>query len=265
MACTVLASAAQASLMPPANVPQIFNQHRRKLRYQRSIALSAREGAAHWLDADMIEDMLDRVDFMRLSDGRTLIIGDKREALTVELERRDFDIETVQLGSFDEEQPWPVAPCNYIFAMRTLSTLNDLPGALLHARAALAQGGILFAQVVGAGSLPTLRSIMLEADGDAPAARIHPQIDNQAASGLLARAGFSKQVVDSRSITVRFSSFARLIADLREQALTSILNDQPPRLSKSAFTRAKAAFDARRDEDGKVVETFEVLALTGWR
>ncbi|MEL7188130.1 MAG: hypothetical protein AAGK17_01145 [Pseudomonadota bacterium] len=251
--------------MPSANVPKIFNQRRRRLRFERSKVLSQRPNAACWLDNDLIADILDRIDFMRLSSGKCVVLGDLNETLAAHLNQLSFPVEQHQIGSFNEEQPWPLSCADYIFAIRTLSTLNDLPGALLHLRNALLDGGILFAQIIGAGSLPTLRSIMMEADGDSPAARIHPQIDNQAASALLARAGFSKQVVDSRSITVRFSSFDRMIGDLREQGLTGILNDCPPRLTKAALARARKAFEARRDDEGKVSENFEILALTGWR
>ncbi|KWV92937.1 hypothetical protein [Erythrobacter sp. YT30] len=251
--------------MPSATVPHIFDQSTRLLRYRRAKALRQRGGSANWLDGDMIEDFLDRIDFMNLSAGSARTLGHVSASLNTELSKRGFDVVSTDLGAFDEEQIWPIQPADYIFAMRTLSTLNDVPGALLHIRHALSEGGIMFAQILGAGSLPTLREIMLAADGDRPAARIHPQIDNQAASALLARAGFSKQVVDSRTLTVRFSSFERMVADLREQALTGILADRPPPLSRRGLERAREAFETRRDADGKVAERFEILALTGWR
>lgn len=265
MACALLASPALSRAMPTAHVPTIFDQHRRLLRSRRSQSRTAHGNAADWLDADMADDFLHRVDFMRLMPGRALILGDGSGALHATFAKSQIDIQSVALGSFDEEQPWPIQGFDYIFAIRTLSTLNDLPGALLHSRMGLKDGGILFAQILGAGTLATLRSIMLAADGERPSARIHPQIDTQAASALLARAGFSKQVVDSRTIKVRFSSFERMIADMRDQALTGILTDCPPPLTKAALARAHRQFDALRDEDGKVTETFEVLALTAWR
>lgn len=227
--------------------------------------LRAQPKAASWFDTDMIEDIIERVDFMQLSEGTSVVLGGFSLALEEALSARGI---TPALGSpatLDEEQPWPIEPVDYIFAIRTLSTLNDLPGALIHLRGALNEGGIAFAQILGAGTLPALRQIMLEADGDAPAARIHPQIDNRSASALLARAGFMRQVVDSRTLTVRFSSFERMIADLREQALTGILADRPPNLTKAALARAHAKFDELRDAEGKVSESFEVLSLTAWR
>ena len=142
---------------------------------------------------------------------------------------------------------------------------NDLPGALLHARAALNDGGVFIATMLGAGSLPVLRGVLLAADAERPAARIHPQIDNRAATSLLERAGFARQVVDSSTVRASYRDLDRLVADLREQGLTNVLADAPPPLTRASWARANAAFDAMKDGEGRVTETFEILTLTGWR
>lgn len=251
--------------MNEPRVPRIFATDRRALRFRRARTAQHEKQAAHYLYDDMIEDVLDRLDFMRADSGRASVIGDPTGALAPTLAGRGFDACTEEPDTIDEEAPWPGEPRDLIVSLETLGTLNDLPGALIHARGALKDGGLYMAQMLGAGSVPTLRRIMLAADGDNPAARTHPQVDNRSAAALLQRAGFAKQVVDSRSLTVRFSSFERLVGDLRDQGLTGVLADRPPPLSKSALQRARQAFDALRDEDGKVSETFEILALTGWR
>ena len=79
------------------------------------------------------------------------------------------------------------------------------------------------------------------------------------------RAGFAKQVVDTHKLTVRYGSFDRLVRDLREQALSSILLSPAPPFGKASLARAKARFDELREDDGKVTETFNILTLTAWR
>ena len=114
--------------------------------------------------------------------------------------------------------------------------------------------------------MPTLRRIALAADGERPAARMHPLVDNRAATGLLERGGFRRQVVDSYPIRVRFPSLARMIGDLRDHGLTRALTSPVPPLNREWLARAEAEFDAMREgEDMKVTETFEILVLTGWR
>jgi len=259
--------------MNEPRVPRIFDRSRRAMRFDRARRYHDRQGSAvtdtcgsaAYVFDDMIEDVLDRLDFMRFDTGRAEVVGDMTGSLAAELSRRGFDARQRDLRALDEETPWGGERRDLVVSLETLGTLNDLPGALLHARAALADEGLYLAQMIGAGSLSALRNIMLAADGDSPAARIHPQVDNRSAAALLQRAGFSRQVVDSRSLTVRFSSFARLIADLRQQGLTGVLADRPPPLTKDGYKRALAAFDDLRDDEGKVSETFEILALTGWR
>lgn len=230
---------------PP--VPKIFSQHRRTARDARATILCAKRETTPWLIDEMRQDLTERIEFMRLEPTRSL------------------EMEVGTSGAFDEEKPIPGGPFDLITSVARLDTVNDLPGALIHLRNALAPGGLMIAQLLGAGSLPMLRKIMLTADGDRPAARIHPQVDNRAATALLERAGFARQVVDSATIKASYRSFDRLIADLREQALTSVLVSPAPYLGKAGLARARAAFDAQKDSEGRVTETFEILTLTGWR
>lgn len=213
-----------------------------------------------WLAMAMIEDTLDRISFMQLAPKRALVVGPyaKRVELPAasDVHYRDW---------INEEQPIEGAPYDLIISMGRLDTVNDLPGALFHARNALAPEGVFIAQMLGAGSLSTLRDIMLKADGDRPAARIHPQIDNRAATGLLQRALFSKQVVDQYPLSVSYEHLGKLISDLREQGLTNQLANTPPQLTRANLERAQQAFEAAKDERGRVTESFEILTLTGWR
>ena len=141
----------------------------------------------------------------------------------------------------------------------SLQTINDLPGALIHMRSALNPGGLAIASFIGAGSLPVLRSAMLAADGDRPAPRMHPAVDVRAGGQLLQRAGWAKPVVDSRSLDVRFSTLASLLADLRAQALTNVLTQAGPPLSKQQLIYLDQALEVG------TLERFEILTLSGWR
>jgi len=222
-----------------------------------------RGDAARWLLDAMVEDVIERLGFLRFAGQTALVIGLGGEAVTEHLTRDGVAVDTVL--ALDVEQPLAAGPYDAIVALAALDTVNDLPGALIHLRHALAPGGLLLATLVGAGSLPMLRAAMLAADGDRPAARVHPQVDNRAASALLQRAGFARQVVDQYPLTVRYGSLQRLVADLRDQGLTSVLADSAPALGKAALAKATAAFEAEAAADGKTSERFEVLTLTAWK
>ena len=244
-------------------VPRIFSHNRRLLRAERAERRTGQEECASWLMDEIEHDLIERIGFMKFEPARALILGRGHGQLEAALERQACQVVAIQAP--DEEQPITGAPFDLIVSLARLDTVNDLPGALIHLRTALGESGILLASFVGAGSLPALRQIMLAADGDRPAARLHPQIDSRAASTLLQRVGFTRQVVDTLPLRLRYSALNRLIADLRDQGLTNALADQPPTLGKSALARARAAFDNLRDDDGRVTETFEIMTLTVWR
>jgi SAM-dependent methyltransferase len=194
---------------------------------------------------------------MQFEAEKALVVGDVAGTLA--------SSSFAQLGEFDEETPSDFEQFDVFAHVLGLGSVNDLPGALVHARNALREGGLFIAGFPGSGSLPKLRQIVLEADAERPAARMHPLVDNRAGTALLERAGFARQVVDSYPLKVRFSSLGRLVSDLRDHGLTRTLTSPVPPLTRAWLTRAERAFDAMREGDGKVTETFEILVLTGWR
>ncbi|MFC3174416.1 methyltransferase domain-containing protein [Novosphingobium bradum] len=243
--------------------PQIFAPQRRAAIHRRMATLQQAPDAARYLHADIAEDTVERLGFLRHQPGRVLVLGDAGGTLASALGPTGAEL-VAPPPAFSLEQPWPIGGFDLIVAALALDTTNDLPGALVHARMALAPGGLLLATLLGAGSLPALRAIMLAADADRPSPRLHPQIDVRAGAQLLQRAGLADPVADSRSLTVRFSSLPRLVGDLREQGLSSALVRGGPPLTRAAHRRALGAFTERAEADGKVTERFELLTLSGW-
>ncbi|MDE2412182.1 MAG: methyltransferase domain-containing protein [Sphingomonadales bacterium] len=240
--------------------PRVFHPARRLAQRRRADALSARPDTARYLLDDMAEDVIERLSFLRHQPARALVIGDRHQALSEALTAQGCAVTHVDaVSGWDEERPYPQGNFNLIASLGVLDTLNDPVGALIHIRNALAPGGLALASFSGAGSLPTLRAAMLEADGDRPAPRLHPMIDVRAGAQLLQRAGWVNPVVDNRSLSVRFSSLASLVADLRAQAQGNCLARPGPPLTRVQRDVASEAFGSGR------VETFEILTLTGWR
>ena len=229
------------------------------------MALQRRPDAPRYLLDDMVEDVLDRIGFLRIQPRSALIVGEWTGTLSTALSAQGVVTTSADpIDGFDEEQPLPSGGFDLIASIGTLDTVNDLPGALIHIRNALAPGGLMIASFTGAGSLPVLRAAMLAADGERPAARIHPQIDVRAGGQLLQRAGFADPVIDSRSLDVAFRSLGGLVADLRAQGLSSVLARSGPPLGKAALAAARAGF-SEAGTDGRTVERFEILTLSGWR
>ncbi len=202
---------------------------------------------------------------MQLVPKNVLIIGDWTGRLAAELENAGAQTRQCGIGELDEELPFAAEEYDCIIHLLGLGTINDLPGALIHMRNALKSGGLMMGSFPGSGSLGGLRGIMLAADRDMPAARMHPLVDRQSGAGLMQRAGFKRQVVDSHSIQVRYSSLSVLIADLRDMGLTNVLQDISPPVGKMGLLYANREFERLSSAEGKLKETFEMLTLTGWK
>ena len=257
--------ARQCIAMNSTAPPTIFCRLRRAAKWARLVTRSKLPDAADYLLRDAVDDVVERMDFMRLDPKNALVIGDWTDLLPSVLKARGAAVTSFPIGAFDEEHPIAGGPYDLVIHVLGLSTVNDLPGALIHSKNALADGGLMIATFPGAGSLPKLREAMLAADGERPAARIHPMVDNQSAAGLLQRAGFKRQVVDSHTLSVRFSSLDRLVSDLRDHGMNNALMNSAPHICRGGLQRAKLAFKALAEHDGKVKETFEMMTLTGWK
>jgi len=245
--------------------PRIFDPARRRTVRRRSAMRQARGDAARYVLDDMIEDVAERLSFIRQPPGKALVIGDWNGGLVRDLIAQGHEVMTRDVHDLDEELPYPGGGFDLIVSLGTLDTVNDLPGALIHIREALAPGGRVIASFVGAVSLANLRRAMLAAEPDRPAARLHPMVDARAAAQLLQRAGWAEPVADSRTLKVAYRSLDRLVADLRDQGLGNVLASAAPPLGKAAMGRARAAFLESADGGGRVIESFEIITLSGRR
>ncbi len=243
--------------MASANVPRIFSPRRREKRLERALARSHRDDAARFIRDEMADDVIERLAFVRHQPENPLLLGNASADLATRLGTSPVAI--------DPEAPYPATSFDFIAALGNFDAVNDLPGALIHIRNALEPGGLAIVSFVGGASLMRLRSAMMAAEPDRPAARMHPLVDPRAAPGLLQRAGWKDPVVDTHTLKVRYGSLDRLVADLRDEGLGSALADQAPSLGRAALARARAAFLANAEADGKVTESFEIITLTGRR
>ncbi len=249
--------------MSPPSIPTIFNARRRAKRLARTHARARQPSAARFIAEDVIEDTLERLAFLRKESAKALVLGDWTGTLAAALRVNGSEVASPE--ALDLEAPHPIGGYDLIVVLGLLDAVNDLPGALIHLRAALAPGGLVMVHFVGGQSLPALRAAMFAAEPDRPAARIHPLVDPRAAPALLQRAGWKDPVVDTHTLTVRYSSLDRLVADLRDQGLGNALAKPAAPLGKAALALARGAFAARADPDGKTPETFEIVTLTGRR
>ncbi|WP_343518861.1 methyltransferase domain-containing protein [Sphingomonas sp.] len=254
--------------MTAATPPEIFDRARRRARRDRA--------AAHFAEAAfirdwMLEGILERLDAVRRDFADVLDLGCFDGSFTpppaARVTRLDAGARFAAMAGGvqgEEDQPhFPEASFDLVIAAGSLDTVNDLPGALSLIRRALRPDGLFLGAFLGGSTLSTLRSVLLEAEAERPAARVHPQVDVRAAGDLLMRAGFALPVADVETLSVRYASLFDLVRDLRGMAGTSLLPSSPP-LSRETVARAATGFAARADAEGRTTERFDTIFLTGW-
>ena len=170
-----------------------------------------------------------------------------------------------------DEERLPFAPGRFdlIVSSLALHWVNDLIGALIQIRLALAPDGLFVGAVLGGATLTELRGALLAAEAElrgGAGPRVSPFVDAADGAALLQRAGFALPVIDTDLVTVRYEHPLRLLADLRAMGETSALVERPPApLSRAVLTRACQLYQERHaGPDGRVPATFEILTLTGW-
>lgn len=251
----------------------------RALRRRRRDRAAEAFAGADFLHRRIGEELLERLDLVTRPFADALLLGCPDRHLHDALQGRGLTVTAVDPGyrfaaqasgvqCDDDRLALEDGRFDLVLSVGLLDSVNDLPGALALIRRVLRPDGLLLAAFTGAGSLPRLRAAMLaadEAEGRPASPRIHPQIDVRAAGDLLTRAGFALPVVDTERVEVRYAGLARLVADLRAMAATNILAARSRRpLGRIGLAAAAADFAAAADPDGRTVERFDILHLSGW-
>jgi SAM-dependent methyltransferase len=164
----------------------------------------------------------------------------------------------------EDRLPFASASFDLVISAGTLDSVNDLPGALVQIRRILKPDGLFLGHMFGVGTLATLKSLMLAAEGSSTSAHIHPQIDLRSAADLLSRAGFALPVADQDMMRVRYGHWRKIVADLRNAGLGNALAGQRRYLGKGIMSRLNAEWQRRADAAGKAEESFMHLYLSGW-
>ena len=272
-------SPAISSHMSAAAIPHVFDRALQRCRLSRAL----RHGAADFLLVRAVEDMESRLEstlrpFPRVLDLATpgqhvaaMIAGLPGER-TITRAAPVAETENARWRTLlADEEALPFAPQSFdlVVSALALQWVNDLPGALIQVRRALAPDGLFLACMIGGQTLHELRAALAQAEeevtgGASP--RVAPFADLRDMGGLLQRAGFALPVTDIDAITVRYGSLFALLADLRAMGATNALTQRLKKpLRRSVLLRAAEIYAQHfSDADGRIRATFEIIWLSGW-
>lgn len=262
--------------------PLLFDRALHRRRLQRAAKSYA---VAGFLKARAAEDAVERLELIKRDfplavdlgarDGafaRALAASPARERVGHLIEA-DFSRAMLagRAGLVADEERLPFKEASLDLAVSTLSLhwTNDLPGALVQIRRSLKPDGLFLGAILGGSSLTELRQVLIEAESEVRGGagpRVSPLADALDAAQLLQRAGFALPVSDVDRVSVSYADPIALMADLRKMGETNVLADRPRApLSRAILARAAALYGERfARPDGRIVATFDIVALTGW-
>jgi NADH dehydrogenase [ubiquinone] 1 alpha subcomplex assembly factor 5 len=254
---------------------QVFD--RRLVRLRRDRAAATVDRVAPILE-DVADRLLDRLDDTTHRFTRALDLGG-RGIVAPRLAARGIPFVVsadlaprmaaraggLPVAADEEWLPFAEGAFDLVVASFSLHWVNDLPGALVQIRRALAPDGLFLAALPGLPTLQELRAALAEAESEIRgglAPRVSPFPELRDGAALLQRAGFALPVADAEEIDLRYRTPLGLVADLRAAGETNAIlardTRTPPRdLFPLAAARLAAA-------EGGIPATFRLLVLTGW-
>jgi len=250
--------------------PDIFDRRLIAIRRERAAARVAQVAPILEAAADLL---LDRLDDTTRRFSRALDLGG-RGVVAPRLRARgvgfvvSMDLSPAmarQAGGLPlagDEEWLPFAPASFdlIIANLSLHNVNDLPGALIQLRRALAPDGLVLAALPGFGTLQPLREALAAAEAETRGGvspRIAPFPELRDLAGLLQRAGFALPVADQDRLPLEYRTPLGLIADLRAAGEGTAIRAADRRIPPKALCPlAFAALDLRME--------LRLLIMTGW-
>ena len=228
----------------------LFSPQRRAAQLARAV------GADDFIAAMIAESLVDRLGMVTRRFERALLVARDGHGLVQPLR--------ALVGSLDVAEAVPDgASFDLIVWPGGLESIDDVPGALVQARRCLSPDGLLIGAMVGDGSFPLLRRLLV-GDGLRAIPRMHPQIDLKTLGNLLQRTGFALPVTDVEATALRYRDWRRLVADLRCGGLASQLAAAPPPLTRTELAALEAGFAATCGDDGRAEEALRILYFTAW-
>ncbi|MBB5752465.1 methyltransferase domain-containing protein [Prosthecomicrobium pneumaticum] len=259
--------------------PRLFDKP--ALDRARARALAAAAPGADFLLARVGEDLVDRLSTVNRRFERALEIGSPTPALAASLvaagrvgrvDRLDRLPQALGSGGIagdPEALPLAEASVDLVVSALALQWVDDLPGALVQIRRALAPDGLFLAALIGGATLGELRTALTTAESEltgGASPRVFPFLDVRDGGALLQRAGFALPVADTETITVRYADLFALMRDLRAMGATNVLAARSRRpLPRAVLVRAAEIYAERfADPDGRIRARFEIVSLSGW-
>jgi malonyl-CoA O-methyltransferase len=254
-------------------------------RVRRSFGRAAHDyDAAALLQAQVRNELLERLDIVRLEPAVVLDMGAGTGHASIALKRRyrssqviALDLAEGMLREAGRRQtllrrfrrvcghaaalPLRDASVDLVFSNLMLQWCADPDAVFRECRRVLRPGGLLTFTTFGPDTLVELRRAWAEADGHTHVNRF---IDMHDLGDALVRAGLAEPVMDVERCTLTYAGVRDLMRDLKAIGAHNANAGRPRGLTgKGALARMTAAYETNR-RDGRLPATYEVVYGHAW-
>jgi len=227
--------------------------------------------AHDFLHAEVRERLLERLPLFRLDPERILDLGCGTGGSKTLLEKHFPEVPVFYLDVSGQmckqageqaiqanalQLPFPDNSLDLVLSNFMLHYVSDLPAAFREVNRVLCHGGLFLFNIAGAQSLQELR--------EAWSFDNYPHIDAlpdlQTVGDVVQSTGLTDPVLDSEIITVTYTSFSKMIRELRAVSTARDTGNRRQGLTgKTLWSTMRAACEAGRDTEGKLPVSIEVI------
>jgi malonyl-CoA O-methyltransferase len=242
--------------------------------------------AAAVLQAQVRNELLDRLDLVKLEPEVVMDLGAGTGHATLELKRRYRGSRVVaadlaegmlreagrrqsllrrfdRVGADAAALPLRDGSVDLIFSSLMLQWCPDPDAVLRECRRVLKPGGLLTFTTLGPDTLVELRRAWLAADASHP--HVNTFLDMHDLGDALVRAGLAEPVMDVERYTLTYDEVRGLMRDLKAIGAHNAATGRPKGLTgKRTLGRMIEAYETFRREDGRLPATYEVVFGQAW-
>jgi malonyl-CoA O-methyltransferase len=269
---SALSGAAEASRLDEASVRTSFD--RASGEYEKSAVLQARIG----------DELLQRLDFFKLSPEVVVDLGSGTGRITGELKRRYRRAQVIALdiapGMLREARkhmsffrrfervcadvrqlPFADASVDIAVSNVMLQWCDDLDSAFREVRRVLKPDGLFAFTTFGPDTLRELRAAWAAVD---QYSHVNTFIDMHDIGDALVRAGLTEPVLDVERVTLTYKDVLSLMRDLKVIGAHNVTAGRPRGLvGRGTLKRVEAAYESAR-RSGLIPATYEIVYGAAW-
>lgn len=242
--------------------------------------------AAAILQAQVREELLDRLGLVKLEPAVVLDLGAGTGHASLELKRRYRRSRVIatdlaagmlrearhrqtllrrfdRVGADAAALPFRDGSVDLIFSSLMLQWCTDPDAVLRECRRVLKPGGLLTFTTLGPDTLVELRRAWAAADAGHP--HVNTFLDMHDLGDALIRAGLAEPVMDVERCTLTYDEVRGLMRDLKAIGAHNASAGRPKGLTgKRTLARMIESYEAFRRPDGKLPATYEVVFGQAW-